>query len=145
MFSFSSLPVEMLSLKLAILALLATGSQVLAQSGPGDVVGKMVIGYQGWFSAQGDGSPRNLWIHWANNIPPRKNNVTFELYPDVREYPKLYQTQLANLGNGQPSRLFSSWDESTVDLHFRWMVQYGFDVVALQVNKCNILYSNKID
>lgn len=116
------------------MVLLSIASQAIGRSPPGDVVGKLVVGYQGWFAAQGDGSPRNLWVHWARNIPPRKNNITFELCPDVREYPRTYQTQLANLGNGQPAKLFSSWDDSTVDVHFRWMLTYNFDVAAVQVN-----------
>lgn len=120
---------------LAVLIILASVVQVFPQSPAGDVVGKLVVGYQGWFAAQGDGSPRNVWIHWARNISPRANNVTFELYPDTQEYSRLYRTDLANLGNGEPARLFSSWDSSTVDLHFKWMQQYNIDVAALQV--CN--------
>ncbi len=34
-----------------------------AASPPGDVVGKITVGYQGWFSAAGDGSPVNAWGH----------------------------------------------------------------------------------
>ncbi|HEY0175259.1 MAG TPA: hypothetical protein VGC08_02710, partial [Pedobacter sp.] len=30
----------------------------------GDVVGKITVGYQGWFAATGDGSPINAWWHW---------------------------------------------------------------------------------
>ncbi|MDN5285593.1 MAG: lectin, partial [Mucilaginibacter sp.] len=33
----------------------------------GDVVGKVTVGYQGWFAAIGDGSPINIWWHWAPN------------------------------------------------------------------------------
>lgn len=98
-----------------------------------DVVNKLVTGYQGWFSVAGDGSPRNTWVHWGN--PPRPGAVTFELYPDMREYPKQYSSNMGNYSNGQQSKLFSSWDDSTVDLHFKWMQQYGIDVAALQVSK----------
>lgn len=115
--------------------------QVLAQ-GPqildGDVLGKLAVYYHGGFFAQDDGSPTNVWNDWTkSNDSPSKNMVTFELYPDVREYNKLYQTQLSNLGNGQPAKLFSSWDVSTLDLHFRWMLMNKIDVVAVQV--CYIL------
>lgn len=118
---------------LNLLLMLSIAGLVSANSEPGDVVGRMVVEYLGWFSVQGDGSPRNLWSHWANETSPRKNHITFDLYPDVREYSHLYQTQLANLENGQPAKLFSSWDDSTIDLHFQWMTIYGMDVVALQV------------
>ncbi len=31
----------------------------------GDIVGKLVVGYQGWFACAGDGSPSNAWVHWG--------------------------------------------------------------------------------
>ena len=45
-----------------------------AVSPNGDLVGKLTVGYQGWFSCKGDDSPRNTWVHWVdwnnqNNIP----------------------------------------------------------------------------
>ncbi|HEY3608718.1 MAG TPA: twin-arginine translocation signal domain-containing protein, partial [Pseudonocardiaceae bacterium] len=36
-----------------------------AASPAGDVVGKITVGYQGWFAAIGDGSPINAWWHWS--------------------------------------------------------------------------------
>ncbi|RYD84864.1 MAG: xylosidase, partial [Sphingobacteriales bacterium] len=36
------------------------------------------------------------------------------------------------LSNGQPAKFFSSHDKSTVDLHFKWMQQYGIDGVFMQ-------------
>ncbi|MDX3853218.1 xylosidase, partial [Streptomyces sp. AK02-01A] len=32
-----------------------------AASPPGDVVGKITVGYQGWFACIGDGAPINSW------------------------------------------------------------------------------------
>lgn len=32
-------------------------------SGAGDVVGKITVGYQGWFAAIGDNAPVNGWWH----------------------------------------------------------------------------------
>lgn len=100
----------------------------------GDVVGKVVTGYQGWFSATGDGSPNNKWVHWAANAgaAPNPGHETFELYPDMREYTTSYQTGYANLGNGQAAKLFSPWDQQTVNTHFLWMQQNGIDCAALQ-------------
>lgn len=100
----------------------------------GDVVGHVFAGYQGWFNAAGDGSPNGGWIHWSKNgsAPTANSNVNFELYPDLREYSKLYQTNLANLGNGQPAKLLSSYDQETVNKHFEWMQTYGIDGAALQ-------------
>jgi hypothetical protein len=100
----------------------------------GDVVGKIFAGYQGWFTAGGDGSPLNNWTHWSknNNNLTANSNVNFEMYPDLREYTKLYQTNLGNLGNGQPAKLFSSYDQETVNKHFEWMQTYNINGAALQ-------------
>ena len=106
----------------------------MAASPPGDVVGKITVGYQGWFACKGDNSPINGWWHWATNWgqPPSPSNQGIKDWPDMREYTQSYQTGYANLGNGQPAKLFSSFDQSTVNLHFRWMNQYGIDCAALQ-------------
>ena len=106
-------------------------SQTLAASAAssvGDVVGKITVGYQGWFSAKGDGSPVNDWGH--GNL---------ENWPDVREYTTTYQTPFGNLGNGEPATLFSSYDQQVLNKHFSWMAQYGIDCAALQ------RFTNEID
>ena len=102
--------------------------------------GKVIVGYQGWFGADGDGCPVNKWYHWSRTVAPNliggiKNSgygVTFNLFPDVNEYSKLYRTNCGNLGNGEPSMLFSSYNYESVDLHFQWMREYGIEAVALQ-------------
>jgi hypothetical protein len=105
-----------------------------AASPPGDVVGKISVGYQGWFACLGDGSPINQWWHYSANgsQPPSPSNTTLVSWPDMREYTKSYTTAYANLGNGQPAKLFSSYDQQTVDTHFKWMRDYGCDTAALQ-------------
>ncbi|MEV6283683.1 glycoside hydrolase family 71/99-like protein [Kribbella sp. NPDC051770] len=103
-------------------------------SPPGDVVGKITVGYQGWFACAGDGAPINGWWHWSRNWgqPPSPSNNALGSWPDVRDYSATYQTAYANLGNGQPARLFSSYDQQTVNTHFQWMQQHGCDTAALQ-------------
>jgi hypothetical protein len=105
-----------------------------AASGPGDVVGKVTVGYQGWFACIGDGAPINAWWHWSANAgqAPSPSNTGIVAWPDMREYTKSYRTSYANLGNGQPATLFSSYDQQTVDTHFLWMQQNGIDTAALQ-------------
>jgi hypothetical protein len=91
--------------------------------------GRVMCGYQGWFRAEGDGSGRG-WVHYARGkFTP--NDCTVDLWPDVSEYEKTYPTGF-KLEDGSPARVFSSWDESTVDLHFRWMREYGIDGVFMQ-------------
>lgn len=58
-----------------LIAVLIVGGKVSADSLFGDVVGKVVVGYQGWFSAPGDNSPLNMWIHWTN--PNGKPNYIY--------------------------------------------------------------------
>lgn len=105
-----------------------------AASPPGDVVGKISVGYQGWFACTGDGAPINGWWHWSNNWgqPPSPSNNAIVSWPDMRDYTRGYQTAYANLGNGQPATLFSQYDQQTVDTHFRWMQENGCDTAALQ-------------
>ncbi|MFC8716453.1 discoidin domain-containing protein [Kitasatospora sp. NPDC057198] len=126
-------------LQAATAAGLATGlalgeTPARAASAPGDVVGKVTVGYQGWFACPGDGAPINGWWHWSRDwgTAPSPANSAIVAWPDVREYPRTYATAFANLNNGQQAALFSSYDQSTVDLHFRWMKQYGIDTAALQ-------------
>ena len=89
-------------------------------SSSGDVVGKVVVGYQGWFSCSGDGSPLNYFGH-----------MNLEMWPDVRDYTKTYAYD-GTLGNGKPAAMFSAWDQSTVNLHVLWMQQNGIDCAAIQ-------------
>ncbi|MGN8067482.1 glycoside hydrolase family 71/99-like protein [Mucilaginibacter sp. 22184] len=100
----------------------------------GDVVGKVVVGYQGWFAATGDGSPINMFWHWSNDWakPPSPTNKAIYAWPDVRDYTTTFKTDFANLNNGSEARVFSSYTDQTVDVQFKWMKDYGIDGAALQ-------------
>ncbi|UWE10419.1 DUF7910 domain-containing protein [Actinacidiphila bryophytorum] len=118
----------------AALGTLGSAATASAASGPGDVVGKVTVGYQGWFACIGDGAPINTWWHWSANggQAPSPSNTGIVAWPDVREYTRTYQTGYAALGNGQPATLFSSYDQQTVDTQFLWMQQNNIDTAALQ-------------
>ncbi|GAA4603532.1 discoidin domain-containing protein [Actinoallomurus liliacearum] len=105
-----------------------------AASPAGDVVGKITVGYQGWFACTGDGAPINGWWHWSQNWSqaPSPSNNNIKAWPDMREYAKAYPTAYANLNGGGAATLFSSYDQQTVDTHFGWMKRYGCDTAALQ-------------
>jgi hypothetical protein len=109
-------------------------SPAQAASPAGDVVGKITAGYQGWFACTGDGAPIDGWWHWSQNWsqPPSPSNNALKAYPDMREYTSWHQTAYANLNNGDAAGLFSSYDQSTVNAHFRWMQENGCDTAALQ-------------
>lgn len=119
------------------IAFLATSSGVQtleAASPPGDVVGKVTVGYQGWFSCAGDGAPIGGWWHYSGGAYPTPITLSnaIHCWPDVRQFENVYQTGLTNFGNGQPATLFSSYDQQTVNTHFRWMAENGIDTAALQ-------------
>jgi hypothetical protein len=95
----------------------------------GSYEGLVMCGYQGWFRAEGDESGRG-WIHYCSG-PFNSENLKVDLWPDISEYQKTYPTTFKNK-DGTPARLFSSWDESTIGLHFRWMKDYGIDGVFMQ-------------
>ncbi|BCY09565.1 discoidin domain-containing protein [Actinoplanes sp. L3-i22] len=120
---------------LAPAAIALTGADpASAASPPGDVVGKISVGYQGWFACPGDGAPIGGWWHWSRDRfqPPSTGNTTIVSWPDVRDYTHTYPTAYPNLGGGGPAALFSSYDQQTVDVHFDWMKTYGIDTAALQ-------------
>jgi hypothetical protein len=96
-----------------------------------EFAGKSVAGYQAWFKT---GNATSGWFHWNGSVPPSANDLSFEVYPDVTEYADtdLAQTALANLGNGNPSKLFNSSNKLVIDKHFQWMREYGIDGAAVQ-------------
>ncbi|MFT3680150.1 MAG: glycoside hydrolase family 71/99-like protein [Ferruginibacter sp.] len=100
----------------------------------GDVVGKITVGYQGWFACNGDGSPINAWWHWTQDWAkkPSPTNKGMKSWPDVRDYTNTYATDFPNLNNGEPAKVFSSFSDQSVDIQFKWMKDYNLDVAALQ-------------
>ena len=82
--------------------------------------GLVMAGYQGWFRAPKDGI-----------MYPDENKIRIDMWPEVTEYENTYPTGL-KLSDGNIARFFSSDDKSTVDLHFKWMKQYGVDGVFMQ-------------
>lgn len=100
-----------------------------------DFTDLVLCGYQGWFAAVGRRTDTvGRWKHWSRQGVPRPEATSFELYPDVREYPDaaLERTEYGRLGNGEESRLFGSERDGVADLHFGWMAEYGIDGAVLQ-------------
>lgn len=105
---------------------------VFSQSGKqyNSFKGLIMAGYQGWFNAPGDGSGRG-WYHYKGRDGFHPGSCSVDLWPEVSEYKKLYKTDFS-FADGSPAYLFSSNDESTVDVHFKWMKEYGLDGVFMQ-------------
>ncbi len=96
---------------------------------PSTLYGKLIFGYQGWFSAAGDGSPLHSWNHWSKNQQlPDAENTRVQMWPDVSEYDadELYDTGLI-YPDGSPAKVYSAWNLKTVMRHFRWMRDYNLD------------------
>lgn len=100
--------------------------------------GLIMAGYQGWFNAEGDGADRG-WTHYSNRGRFRDGHCSIDFWPEMDEYTVKYETPF-KFPDGSPAYVFSSYDESTVDLHFRWMKEYGIDGVFIQ-RFFNVLHS----
>jgi len=93
--------------------------------------GLVLTGYQGWFNAENDGAARG-WNHYKNqNNLFEPGHTKVDMWPDVTEYPVKYKTSFT-YADGSPAYVFSSYDESTVDLHFKWMRDYNIDGAFMQ-------------
>ena len=90
----------------------------------------VMAGYQGWFNTPEDGAGLG-WKHFEKEQEFKPGRCTIDLWPDVSEYEKTYETAF-KLPDETPAKVFSSYDASTTDLHFKWMKQYGIDGVFMQ-------------
>lgn len=121
---------------LAFLLLALSGCSGSAAKGPLSRIsydsyeGLVMAGYQGWFNAPGDGAGRG-WYHYEKRGVFAPGSCTIDLWPDVSEYGKLYDTEF-RYEDGTHASLFSSYDASTTETHFRWMEEYGLDGVFMQ-------------
>lgn len=96
---------------------------------------KVMMGYQGWFLASGDGSAtNNPWNHWfrgGTTATPDAANLTVDMWPDMSEYTDKFNTNMTN-ADGSKAQLFSSYSLSTTRKHFEWMRDYNVYGIYLQ-------------
>ena len=92
--------------------------------------GLVMAGYQGWFAAQGDASDRG-WHHYQKRGKFEPGYASIDFWPDVKEYPNTYKTAF-QYADGENAAVYSPYDETSVDLHFKWMKDYGIDGVFMQ-------------
>lgn len=116
--------------------------------------GLVMAGYQGWHGTPGDGcshNPEEKWPHYCNVssqpfiFEPGVLRNCIDFWPDVSEYENTYEATGFTLPDGNTPRLYSSYDESTVNLHFRWMKEYGLDGVFMQRFVAQITNSSALD
>ena len=94
--------------------------------------GKVMCGYQGWFTSPGDGADRG-WFHWGKGGRFEPGSCTIDLWPDMTEYDpdEQYPTAFKHK-DGSTAYVFSSMNRNTVLRHFRWMNEYGIDGAFVQ-------------
>lgn len=135
----------LLIVALGCIAASAAGESILPQlkpySGPSrndvdvtTIKGKVLCGYQGWFRTPNDGVA-NHWVHWSGDqtrVAP--NTLTVDMWPDMSEYPASFRSPASDMKHkdGSQAYLFSSCNPKVVDLHFKWMRDYGIDGVFVQ-------------
>ena len=97
------------------------------------LTGKVMCGYQGWFTAPGDGSGKG-WSHYASRGTFAPGSCCIDLWPDVVRTRRRRKIRHAV----PPRRRLASPASSarttatTVLRHFRWMREYGIDGVFVQ-------------
>ena len=93
---------------------------------------KLLMGYQGWFTCQGDGSNTG-YLHWFKNNTPDAANFRVDMWPDASELtPDERCATGMKYPNGETAYLYSAYNPKTVMRHFQWMSQYGVDGVFVQ-------------
>ena len=90
----------------------------------------VMAGYQGWFAAEGDGSNRG-WYHYQGHGGFYPGNTNVDLWPDITDYATKYRSPF-RFADGSDAYLYSPYDAESVDLHFKWMKEYGIDGVHMQ-------------
>ena len=97
------------------------------------LTGKVMVGYQGWFNAEGDGAGRG-YNHWTRGgVKPAPGRIRIDMWPDLTEFPaaERFPTDLVH-ADGRRAEVFSSFLRPTVVRHFAWMQEHGIDGVFLQ-------------
>ncbi|MFO0846769.1 MAG: N-6 DNA methylase, partial [Gemmataceae bacterium] len=96
------------------------------------LTGKVVCGYQGWFTAPDDAAGLG-WRHYPNRGRFEPGRCCIDLWPDVGDLDddEKYPTPFRH-ADGRVAHVFSSHNRKTVLRHFHWMKEYGLDGVFVQ-------------
>lgn len=131
-----------------IFTLTATSPSIGMQANRVDcttLTGKVMCGYQGWFTCEGDGSNRG-WFHYGKRGEFKPGKCTIDLWPDVNELDcdEKYPTGFKH-ADGSTAFVFSSTNRETVLRHFQWMNEYGIDGVFVQRFATQTMNSNGLN
>lgn len=96
------------------------------------LTGKVLCGYQGWFTTADDGAGLG-WRHYGRRGQFRPGYANIDLWPDVGELDadEKFATPFRH-ADGRTAFVFSSHQRKTVLRHFRWMQEYGIDAAFVQ-------------
>ena len=87
---------------------------------------KVFAGYQGWVDT-------SRWKHWFDDDKPDAPHNHFEMVPSMDEYPaNSKRATHVKYTNGKTLSLYENTASGVVDLHFKWMQDYGLDGILLQ-------------
>ncbi|KAG2361241.1 hypothetical protein BDR07DRAFT_1410155 [Suillus spraguei] len=120
--------------------------RILKRANPKTIQDKFLVGYQGWFTCNGDGEPidpnHHGWLHWFDKPITDGGRPNTDLWPDVSEYSpsELFRAPDLQNADGEPIFLFSSRHSKTVRRHFQWMALHGVDGAFLQrfAGQCDV-------
>ena len=76
----------------------------------------------------------DTWRHWSgNDVIPDEISVTFDMWPDTREYDEdeLTMTRFKYV-DGSNAGLYSSHRAKTVERHCKWLQDYDIDGLFVQ-------------
>jgi len=108
-----------------------TGRSVLGVD-PSTMYGKVMAGYQGWFTAKGDILNQNF-THYKKGEKFEPGHCTIDLWPDMSDYDEdeKYSTKFRHR-DGSTAHVFSSLNAKTATRHYKWMQEYGIDGTFVQ-------------
>jgi hypothetical protein len=111
---------------------------------PSTMTGKLLMGYQGWFTCPGDGTRiSNGYYTWIRDGFSRVTTESYgmEMWADTSELSESERcpTDL-KYPDGSPAYVYSAVYPKTVLRHFQWMSEYGIDGVFLQRFGGQLLY-----
>lgn len=112
---------------------LLAGNEQSHARGHGELTGRLIVGYQGWFGCPQDAAGNVRWEHWFHKNTPGVDNLAVDLLPAVGQLrpDDLCPTPMRS-ADGSPIRLFSSQNARVVATHFQWMRDHGIDGAAVQ-------------
>ncbi|PPQ87845.1 hypothetical protein CVT25_009497 [Psilocybe cyanescens] len=125
--------------------------RILKRANASTIQDKFLVGYQGWFTCNGDGEPvgpgHHGWLHWFNYPIPDGGRPNTDVWPDVSSYSpsELFPAPGLKTKAGDPIFLFSSRNAKTVQRHFHWMAEHGVDGAFLQrfAGQCDLEAGNE--